>query len=90
MSFVKSTGSVLGKYSYSIYISHYPVLFFWAHFTHSLIVYTLMSLPTITLLSYTLQNWLQPAMNSLFKKSKPAPQIEVPLWIAAGKLTEVS
>jgi peptidoglycan/LPS O-acetylase OafA/YrhL len=68
--FINNTGNLLGKYSYSIYISHYPVLFFCAAVFHNVLLYALVSLPCVFLISYSLENYLQPAAVNLFKKHK--------------------
>ena len=78
INFINNTGKSLGKYSYSIYVTHYPVLTLCAAFFHSLVLYALVSLPTIFLISFILQNYLQPAVVNLFKPQEKRQQIGTP------------
>jgi len=70
ISKINTTGSVLGKYSYALYITHYPVLFFCASYFHSTIVYLVIGLSFVILITYSLETYLQPAVVVLFKKLK--------------------
>ncbi len=72
--FIERTGRLLGKYSYSIYITHYPVLFCCAAIFHSTGLNLLVSLSLIGVIAWSLENYLQPAVVSFFKR----PSIESP------------
>jgi peptidoglycan/LPS O-acetylase OafA/YrhL len=80
---------MLGKYSYSIYVCHYPVFFLCAFLFHNVAVYLLVSLPCIAIIAYSLQNWLQPAVVNFFKKSKSS-SLEVSEWVGVGKFAKLS
>jgi peptidoglycan/LPS O-acetylase OafA/YrhL len=66
--FIDKGGSVMGKYSYSLYITHYTVLFVFSRLIHNVLVYALVSLPVILLIAYSLEGWMQPAIMRYFKK----------------------
>ena len=68
VNFINATGQILGKYSYSIYISHYPVLFFCAVVFHNLWLYTLISLPCVIMMAYCFENYLQKTVVNYFRK----------------------
>lgn len=68
INFISRSGAVLGRYSYSIYIIHYPVFYFFAIKLRSPIIYALVSLPLVAILAYCLERWLQPAIVNLFRK----------------------
>jgi len=66
--FIKNSGPVLGKYSYSVYITHYPVLFCCAAIFRSTGLNLLVSLSLIGVIAWCLENYLQPAVVSFFKR----------------------
>ena len=68
--FIFNTGKVSGKYSYSIYVIHYPVLFFCASFFHNTAITLIVSFSGVALFAYCLENYLQPAIVNYFRKSK--------------------
>jgi len=68
--FINTSGRLLGKYSFSVYVMHYPVLFFCAAFFHNTLLNLLVSLSCIALIAYSLENYLQPAVISYFKRLK--------------------
>jgi peptidoglycan/LPS O-acetylase OafA/YrhL len=70
INFINKSGSIMGKYSYPLYISHYTVLFVFSNLIHSVLLYVLVSLPIILVIAYSLENWFQPAVMSYFKKKK--------------------
>jgi len=70
ISFINKSGSIMGKYSYPLYISHYTVLFVFSNLIHNVLLYVLVSLPIILLIAYSLENWFQPAVMRYFKKNK--------------------
>lgn len=79
ITWVDRLGAVLGKYSYSLYIGHVPILIFFAHtFRHNPLAYLLCSLPCILVLTYCLESLFQPAVLNLLKMRRggqPAGQI---------------
>ncbi len=77
INFINSTGNFLGKYSYSIYICHYPVLFFFAAFVHNPVLNLLLSVACIALIAYGLETYLQPAVVSYFRRPQAAGQSPV-------------
>ena len=84
ISFINKTGAVLGKYSYSLYICHFPVFYVCAAFFHNTIAYVLVSLPVIFILSYSLETYLQPLVLKVYKKLKhtyPENQTEAALHL---------
>jgi len=70
INFINNTGSFLGKYSYSLYLSHYPIFFLCAAYFHSVALYVLVSLPCIFLIAYCLEDWLQPSIVVTVNKLK--------------------
>ncbi|MDB4923103.1 MAG: hypothetical protein JWQ54_5086 [Mucilaginibacter sp.] len=70
INFINKSGSIMGKYSYSLYISHYTILFIFSKLIHNVLIYALVSLPIIMIIAYGLESWLQPAVMSYFKKRK--------------------
>ena len=72
INFITKVGTVTGKYSYSLYISHYTVLFVFSKLIHNVLLYALVSLPIILVIAYGLESWLQPAVMSYYKKRKQA------------------
>lgn len=85
ITFINKSGSIMGKYSYPLYISHYTVLFVFSNLIHNVLLYVLVSLPIILVIAYSLENWVQPAVMSYFNKKKQAdavikePEIQMPL-----------
>ncbi len=69
---IEGTGKILGKYSYSIYIIHYPVLFLFSAVFHNAALVLLLSLFYIALFAFVLENYLQPAVVNFFSKQKRA------------------
>ena len=67
-AFIESSGRAMGKYSYSVYITHYPVLFCCAAIFHSAGFNLLVSLSLIGAIVWSLENYLQPAVVSFFKR----------------------
>jgi len=65
---IEATGKVLGKYSYSIYVVHYPILFLFAAFFHNAALNLFLSLVCIAAWAIVLENYLQPALVSYFRK----------------------
>jgi peptidoglycan/LPS O-acetylase OafA/YrhL len=68
ISTIETTGKVLGKYSYSIYVVHYPILFLFAAFFHNAALCLLLSLVCITAWAIVLENYLQPAVVNYYRK----------------------
>ncbi|HVU96934.1 MAG TPA: acyltransferase [Puia sp.] len=67
-------GLIFGKYSYSLYIGHLPVLMVCARFLpHRPVPYLLTSIPCVALLAYFMESHFQPAMVKLVR------------WVRAGK-----
>ncbi len=73
LNFINISGTIMGKYSYPLYISHYTILFIFSKLIHNVLLYALISLPLIAVIAYGLENWLQPAVMRYFKKAKQAP-----------------
>jgi peptidoglycan/LPS O-acetylase OafA/YrhL len=67
---IEGTGKILGKYSYSIYVIHYPVLFLFSAVFYNAALVLLLSLMYIAVLAFVLENYLQPAVVSFFSKQK--------------------
>ncbi|MDP9081174.1 MAG: acyltransferase family protein [Bacteroidota bacterium] len=70
INFISKSGAIMGKYSYSLYISHYTILFIFSKLIHNVLLYALASLPIILVIAYGLESWLQPVVMSYFRKSK--------------------
>ena len=67
---VDRTGNLTGKYSYSLYIIHYPVLYLFSALFHSLAAYILCSIPVIVGLAYLLASYMQTAFIRLFQSGE--------------------
>ena len=63
------TSAVTGKYSYSLYISHYPVLFVCAAFFPRLWQYITVSMALVVIIAYLLESRFQPVIINLFEKA---------------------
>ena len=75
LDFVNRVGNFTAKYSYSLYISHYTVLFAASKLIHNVPLYIAVSIPPIIILAYLLEDKLQPAITAYFsKKRQPKPQ----------------
>jgi len=70
VNFVTKVGTVLGKYSYSLYITHFTVLFVFSRLTHNLFIFIVAPLPIIAFIAYSLEKWFQPAVLNYFKRKK--------------------
>ncbi|GGA88826.1 acyltransferase family protein [Puia dinghuensis] len=65
---VNRLGAVLGKYSYSLYIVHVPILLLCSHYFHySVALYLLVGLSSIALLTWLMESYFQPAVIRLFR-----------------------
>lgn len=65
---VSRIGIVLGKYSYSLYMAHVPVLILCAEYLRpSVALYLGVSLPAIALLTWWLESWFQPRVVRWFR-----------------------
>jgi peptidoglycan/LPS O-acetylase OafA/YrhL len=67
---IDELGRVFGKYSYSLYISHFPIVFMFGLLFHRISIYLLVTLPVVAIVAYMLESWLQPAAVKLYKKLK--------------------
>jgi len=93
LSFISKAGDLLGKYSYSLYISHYPVLFVCAVFFHNSAIYLLVSLPCIFLITFCLESFLQPMVVKYFgklrtEKSGMAYKLNTPVFNPTHSTTQ--
>jgi peptidoglycan/LPS O-acetylase OafA/YrhL len=70
INFISKSGAIMGKYSYSLYISHYTILFIFSKLIHNVLIYALVSLPIILIIAYGLESWFQPIVMKYFKKPK--------------------
>jgi peptidoglycan/LPS O-acetylase OafA/YrhL len=70
INFISKSGAIMGKYSYSLYISHYTILFIFSKLIHNVLIYALVSLPIILIIAYGLESWFQPLVMKYFKKPK--------------------
>ena len=69
-NFISKSGAIMGKYSYSLYISHYTILFIFSKLIHNVLLYAIVSLPIILVIAYGLESWFQPAVMRLYKCRK--------------------
>lgn len=75
-SIVNSVGSVTGKYSYSLYIIHYPILNLCSYFIHNKVVYVLSSIVLVAVMCYLLESIYQPAVGrAIRRQDSPRPQL---------------
>ena len=67
---INRLGAVLGKYSYSLYIVHVPVLILCSYYFHySVALYVLAGLSCIALLTYLMESHFQPAVVRFFRRN---------------------
>jgi peptidoglycan/LPS O-acetylase OafA/YrhL len=67
---IESIGKIFGKYSYSIYVIHYPVLFLFSAVFHNAALILVLSLLYIAAIAFLLENYFQPAFVTYFSKQK--------------------
>ena len=60
----------MGKYSYSLYISHFPIVFIFSKVMHNIWGYVFFCLPVVFVIAYSLETWLQPAVVRYFRKNE--------------------
>ncbi|HZY38129.1 MAG TPA: acyltransferase [Mucilaginibacter sp.] len=70
ISLVNKGGTVLGKHSYSLYITHFPIVFMFSLLIHNIALYVLVTLPVVALTTYQLENHVQPIIMGLLDKRK--------------------
>ncbi len=68
--FINKSGAIMGKYSYSLYISHFPIVFIFSKLMHNIWGYVFFCLPVVFVVAYSLETWLQPAVVKYFRKAK--------------------
>ncbi|HLY71677.1 MAG TPA: acyltransferase [Puia sp.] len=74
LDFVQRSGAITGKYSYSLYIIHYPILYFLGSVIQNKILYIVAGIIVVAIASYLLESVYQPVIVRLFrKKSLPVP-----------------
>jgi peptidoglycan/LPS O-acetylase OafA/YrhL len=67
--YVEKTAIFTGKYSYSLYIIHYPILFVCGHFFNNLLIYLFIGLTSIAFFIWVLESFYQQYVVALFKSS---------------------
>lgn len=86
---INKVGAVTGKYSYSLYISHYPFVFIFSIFIHNILLYVLVTLPVVAFTAYLLESVLQPRITAFFRKDIPQAEAmhvkPVPVYETAAK-----
>src|SRR5450432_2723878 len=65
---IQRSGSIMGKYSYAIYITHFPILVLCTYYISNFYFYLIVSLFAILIFSYLLESVFQPAIVKLFKR----------------------
>eukprot|EP01037_Dinobryon_pediforme_P015784 gene15785-15941_t len=84
--FIDLAGDFSGRFSYPLYITHFPILFvFLSVFNHSVLGFALASIPVALLVTYILEIWFQPAITRFFL-AKKKPQVTV---VPDIKLTDI-
>jgi peptidoglycan/LPS O-acetylase OafA/YrhL len=75
IALVDRLGIILGKYSYSLYIGHMPILFLVGYFfPHHFILYAAVSVALIIPLTWFMESWFQQTVKRLFTTKTLAPQ----------------
>ena len=70
IGFVNKSGEVLGKHSYALYITHFPIVFIFSLLIHNVALYVLVTVPVVAVVTYLLENRVQPTIMRLFDKRK--------------------
>ena len=63
-------GMIIGKYSYSIYIIHYPILYLTAYTLKSAFLFVILSILLILLSVIAMESFFQPWVKNLFFRTK--------------------
>ena len=79
VGFINKAGDFSGRFSYPLYITHFPILFvFLSVFNHSVLGFALASIPVAFLVTYILEIWFQPAVTRFFLAKKQQQVTVVP------------
>jgi len=70
INLVNKSGAILGKHSYALYISHFPIVFIFSLLIHNIALYILVTLPVVAVVTYLLENKLQPFAMRYLSKGK--------------------
>ncbi len=65
---INKSGAVLGKHSYALYITHFPIVFMFSLLIHNVMLYVLITIPVVAVVTYLLENQVQPTIMRLFDK----------------------
>jgi peptidoglycan/LPS O-acetylase OafA/YrhL len=74
---INRSGEVLGKHSYALYITHFPIVFMFSLLIHNVALYILATVAVVALTTYLLEGKVQPVvLRYLSKRKAPAIQPE--------------
>jgi len=85
---VNKSGAVLGRHSYALYISHFPIVFMFSLLIHNIILYVLITIPVVIVTTYLLENRLQPLVMRWLEKPKTKAKLveEFRMEVAANQI----
>jgi len=86
LDLVNKSGAFLGRHSYAIYISHFPVVFIFSRLISNIFVYTVVTVSVAAVLAWLLENQVQPAVMRLINARKPAKIKQPDLQISVAEL----
>jgi peptidoglycan/LPS O-acetylase OafA/YrhL len=81
ISFINRTGEVLGKHSYALYITHFPIVFTFSLLVHNVALYITGILLVVPITTHLLENKFQPLVMRYVPRKKAVktikPEIEI-------------
>jgi len=73
---INKSGAVLGKHSYALYITHFPIVFMFSLLIHNILLYVLITVLVVALVTYLLENKLQPIIMRNLTKRKSSERLQ--------------
>ena len=87
LDLVNKSGAFLGRHSYAVYISHFPVVFIFSRLIGNIFIYVIVTLSVAAVLTWLLENRVQPAVMRLINGRKTDKVVQPELDLS---LTDLS